>query len=86
VAEPAAEGDLFDALAFAEPLLDEALHVEDFHAAMAALAALRGPVDRFFEAVLVNSDDPAERANRLALLAGVRTAMGKVADFSAIVG
>jgi glycyl-tRNA synthetase beta chain len=86
VAEPAAEGELFDALAAAEPGLDEALRAEDFHAAMTALASLREPIDRFFETVLVNSDDPVERSNRLALLAGVRNAMGKVADFSAILG
>jgi len=85
-AEPAEEGALFDALALTGPVLDAALEAEDFHAAMAALASLREPIDRFFEAVLVNSDNPRERANRLALLAGVRNAMGKVADFSAIAG
>ena len=42
--------------------------------------------DAFFEAVLVNSDDPEERANRLRLLVQVRDAMGQVADFSQVSG
>lgn len=59
---------------------------EDFRSAMAALSALRGPVDRFFEDVLVNDEDAAIRANRLALLAMIRSATGTVADFSKISG
>ena len=55
-------------------------------AAMQALAALSGPIDRFFEAVVVNADDAAVRANRLALLAGVRTSMQTIADFSQLEG
>jgi glycyl-tRNA synthetase beta chain len=47
---------------------------------------LREPVDSFFEAVLVNADDEAVRANRLALLAMIRHATGAVADFSKIAG
>ena len=50
------------------------------------LAALRAPVDAFFDKVLVNSEDAAERDNRLRLLAQVRDAMGRVADFSLIAG
>ncbi|GAC1577175.1 MAG: hypothetical protein NVS3B7_10390 [Candidatus Elarobacter sp.] len=51
---------------------------------MAALARLRPSVDAFFEHVTVNADDPALRANRLRLLAGIRSALDLVADFSAI--
>jgi glycyl-tRNA synthetase beta chain len=47
---------------------------------------LREPIDSFFEAVLVNDEDPATRANRLALLARIRAATGQVADFSKIAG
>jgi glycyl-tRNA synthetase beta chain len=65
-----------------EPLLE----AEDFAGAMAALARLRGPVDAFFDKVLVNSDVPAERENRLKLLGQVRDLMGRVADFSQIAG
>jgi glycyl-tRNA synthetase beta chain len=57
---------------------------EDFESAMRALAALRAPVDVFFVAVTVNSDDPALRLNRLRLLGGLREAVNAVADFSKI--
>jgi glycyl-tRNA synthetase beta chain len=53
---------------------------------MAALSKLRAPVDRFFEDVLVNDEDAAIRANRLALLRMIREATGTVADFSKIAG
>ncbi len=66
--------------------VDTALGREDFAAAMTALAGLRGPVDAFFDKVLVNSDNPEERANRLRLLIQVRDAMGQVADFSQVSG
>jgi len=59
---------------------------EDFEAAMAALARLRGPVDAFFDKVLVNADDAATRANRLKLLAAIRDATLAVADFSKVGG
>jgi len=86
VAEPAEEGALFDALAALGPKLDAALAAEDFTGAMTALAALRAPVDAFFVGVLVNSDVPAERDNRLRLLQQVQSAMGRVADFSLVTG
>ena len=86
VAEPAEEGALFDALAALGPKLDAALAAEDFTGAMTALAALRAPVDAFFVGVLVNSDLPAERDNRLRLLQQVQSAMGRVADFSLVTG
>ncbi len=54
--------------------------------AMTALAALRSPVDAFFTDVMVNSDVPAERDNRLKLLGQVRAVMGKVADFGQVAG
>ena len=64
----------------------KAIEAEDYAAAMGALATLRQPVDTFFEAVLVNAEDEAVRANRLALLALIRQATGAVADFSKISG
>ena len=64
----------------------QAVEREDFRAAMAALSALRAPVDQFFADVLVNDEDSAIRANRLALLSMIRTATGTVADFSRIAG
>jgi len=83
---PAAETALLGALEQAEPKLDAALRSENFVAAMGELAALRGPVDAFFEQVLVNSPVPEERDNRLRLLTQVRQAMDRVADFSRVTG
>ncbi|MGQ2903424.1 MAG: glycine--tRNA ligase subunit beta [Neoaquamicrobium sediminum] len=83
--EPA-EKKLFDAVNQAEKNVGEAIQKQDFSAAMLALSVLREPVDLFFEAVLVNDEDEAVRANRLALLARIREATGQVADFSKIAG
>jgi len=83
--EPA-EADLIAALDGAEPRAAEAVRAEDFEAAMAALASLRAPIDRFFDDVTVNDADPAKRTARLALLARVRAAVHTVADFSRIEG
>ena len=70
----------------AEREAGEAIQNEDFSGAMLALSVLREPVDSFFEHVLVNDEDLAVRANRLALLARIRAATGQVADFSKIAG
>ena len=75
-----------DALDTAEPAAAKAIATEDFGAAMAALAGLRGPIDRFFEEVTVNADEENKRAHRLDLLARFRAAVHKVADFSRIEG
>jgi glycyl-tRNA synthetase beta chain len=83
---PAQEAALMDAIAQVAPEVDFALSNEDFAGAMRALSALRAPVDAFFDKVLVNSDVPAERENRLRLLGQVRDAMGRLADFSLISG
>ena len=66
--------------------VERSLHREEFEAAMAQVAALRRPVDEFFERVTVNTDEPRLRENRLRLLAGIRTTMNQVADFSQIEG
>ncbi|MAB12108.1 MAG: glycine--tRNA ligase subunit beta, partial [Hyphomonas sp.] len=66
--------------------IEEPLKNEDFGAVMTELARLRGPVDAFFEHVMVNVEDEAVRANRLALLAGIRDTLHRVADFSQIEG
>ena len=63
-----------------------AVAAEDFPAAMTAIAALRAPVDAFFEAVQVNSDNPILRRNRLNLLSRIREAGRLVADFGRIEG
>ena len=84
--QPEAETKLAFATEAARTAVDNALETEDFAAAMTALAALRAPVDAFFTDVMVNSDVPAERDNRLKLLGQVRSVMGKVADFGQVAG
>ncbi len=81
-----AEADLIAALDAAEPAAARAVEAEDFEAAMAALATLRGPIDAFFDGVTVNDPDKDKRIARLALLARVRDAVHGVADFSRIEG
>ncbi|RXT28595.1 glycine--tRNA ligase subunit beta [Rhizobium leguminosarum] len=81
-----AEKELFAAISSASKDASDAVAGEDFRSAMEALSKLRGPVDRFFEDVLVNDEDAAIRANRLALLRLNREATGTVADFSKISG
>ena len=66
--------------------LDIALKRDDFEGAMAALALLRQPVDKFFDHVTVNCDDAKLRENRLKLLSQIVAAMDHVADFSEIEG
>ena len=83
--EPA-EQALIDALAAAAPRAAIAVEAEQFGEAMAALATLRAPIDRFFEEVTVNDADADKRAARLALLAAFRDAVHRVADFSRIEG
>jgi glycyl-tRNA synthetase beta chain len=83
--EPA-EAALAQALDAAAPAVDAAITAEDFAAAMAALAALRAPIDAFFDSVTVNDPDSAKRHARLTQLTRIRAAMHKVADFSRIEG
>lgn len=85
LAEPAEQG-LHQALVAAESQMEQALAAEAFDTAMSALAGLRGPVDLFFENVLVNDADPAIRQNRLALLVKLRAVSERVADFSKLAG
>jgi len=83
--EPA-ESALISALDTAESAADTAVKDENFEGAMAALASLRGPIDAFFDSVTVNDVDPAKREARLELLARIRRAVHRVADFSKIEG
>ncbi|MFP3382068.1 glycine--tRNA ligase subunit beta [Tritonibacter sp. SIMBA_163] len=84
--EDPAETALFDALAAGEGAISSAIEAEDFAAAMGGMAALRAPVDAFFEAVQVNSDNSVVRRNRLNLLSQIRKVCGQVADLSRIEG
>ena len=77
-----AEQALAGALAQAAPKADHAFEQGDYTASLSALAVLKAPVDAFFDAVMVNADDPALRRNRLALLVSLHRAMNRVADLS----
>jgi glycyl-tRNA synthetase beta chain len=83
-AETDEERALFGALETQGPKIDAAMQAEDFAAAMGAMAALRAPVDAFFEAVQVNSDNEIVRRNRLNLLSQVRNTCARVADLGRI--
>jgi glycyl-tRNA synthetase beta chain len=78
----AAESALHQALSAVAPKADAAFEQGDYTASLQALAALKAPVDDFFDNVMVNADDPALRANRLGLLATLHQAMNRVADLS----
>ena len=83
-AETDAERALFTALDRAEATITPALRTEEFATAMAAMAALRAPIDAFFTDVQVNSDNPIIRRNRLNLLHRIRSVCGQVADLKVI--
>ncbi len=85
LAEPA-ERDLAAAIAKVKFDTQAAINVENFEGAMRALSELRGPVDTFFDHVIVNADDKNLRENRLKLLNEIRAATLTVADFSKIAG
>ena len=80
------EAELDEALDVAEPRAEQAVAEEDFERAMKVLASLRKPVDAFFDKVTVNDPDPVKRERRLNLLAQLRDAVHRVADFSKIEG
>lgn len=79
--EPA-ERALADALEAVAPRSEKAFEAGDYTASLQALAALKAPVDAFFDTVMVNADDPRLRANRLGLLSRLHVAMNRVADLS----
>ncbi|MCZ4352142.1 glycine--tRNA ligase subunit beta [Roseovarius aestuarii] len=85
-AETDEECALFGALDTGVPAITEALKAEDFAAAMGAMAALRAPIDAFFEAVQVNSDNQVLRRNRLNLLSRIRSICLDAADLTRVEG
>ena len=78
----AAEAALHRALLAVAPQAEAAFATGDYTASLQTLAALRAPVDAFFDGVMVNADDPALKTNRLGLLATLHQAMNRVADIS----
>ena len=82
VRSEAAEKALNSQLEQVTPRVQSQLAARDYTGALTALAALREPVDTFFNDVMVNAEDPALRANRLALLGALHQQMNCVADIS----
>ncbi len=80
------EAALWTTLEDVEKRAGSSLDEEQFAEAMSSLAQLRQPVDKFFDDVTVNVDDPDLRRNRLRLLAHIQQVMDNVADFSEIEG
>ncbi|MGO9445592.1 MAG: glycine--tRNA ligase subunit beta [Thiobacillaceae bacterium] len=81
--EPA-ETILFDALLQIKPQADAAFESGNYTESLQVLADLKGPVDAFFDSVMVNTDDPVLRNNRLALLDQLHETMNRVADLSSL--
>ena len=79
--EPA-ERSLGEAFNAVRPWAEQLYASGDYSAMLKSLAPLKQPVDRFFDEVMVNVDDAKLRANRLGLLAALRTTMNRVADIS----
>ena len=80
-----AEKDLYAALQTVAPKAQQQFESGDYTASLQTLAALRTPVDAFFEHVMVNAEDAALKANRLGLLATLHAAMNRVADLARLV-
>jgi len=80
--QESAEKSLYEALSQVKPQADKLFESGDYTASLQALAALKEPVDNFFDNVMVNAEDPALKANRLGLLATLHQAMNRVADLS----
>jgi len=80
-----AEKDLYAALQQVAPKAEQQFAAGDYTASLQTLAALRAPVDAFFEHVMVNAEDAALKANRLGLLATLHQAMNRVADLSNLI-
>ena len=80
--QEAAEKELAAALAKIKPEADALFEKGDYTNSLKALAALKAPVDNFFDHVMVNAEDPALKANRQGLLATLHQAMNRVADLS----
>ena len=67
---------------FCHTLRHDGIDYGDYTGYLKTFAVLKTPVDAFFDAIMVMADDPAVRANRLALLADLRRQMNRIADIS----
>jgi glycyl-tRNA synthetase beta chain len=79
-----AEKELYDAFQAVERQVGGFIQHGEYRETLSALVSLKGPIDRFFETVMVMAEDQTLRNNRLALLLGVRDLFLRYADFSKI--
>jgi glycyl-tRNA synthetase beta chain len=84
--QEAAEQQLAATLADIKPKADTLFDQGNYTESLKTLAALKAPVDNFFDNVMVNAEDAKLKANRLALLASLHAAMNRVADLSRLAG
>ena len=77
-----AETDLYEAIKVSDDYLIPLLAERNYQGALDQLAQLRGPVDGFFDTVMVNAEDPEQRSNRLRLLVELRALFTQVADLA----
>ncbi|MBX3238032.1 MAG: glycine--tRNA ligase subunit beta [Nitrospiraceae bacterium] len=82
--QQAAESALAQALGQGTEQFRSSMDRGDYAGALDALVRLKAPIDDFFNAVMVNTDDPAVRSNRLSLLKAVDDLFMSFADFSQI--
>ena len=80
--QESAEQTLHQALVDMLPITDKAFAAGDYTTSLQTLAALKSPIDTFFNHVMVNAEDESLRKNRLALLAQLHQVMNRVADIS----
>ena len=80
--QEAAEKELFAAMQTVLPQANALFEAGDYTASLQTLAALRAPVDAFFDGVMVNAEQLDLRLNRLGLLQSLHVAMNRVADLS----
>mgnify|MGYP000308231412 FL=1 len=81
-----AEKALYAELQAVNPVVEPLLAAKDYTEALSKLAALRAPIDAFFEGVMVMADDAELKANRLRLLAQLRDLFTAIADVSVLQG
>lgn len=82
--QEAAEKALYEALSSLSNTVATLVENADYQGALNALSQLREPIDRFFDEVRVMAEDEAVRANRLAILANLRSQFIRIADISAL--
>lgn len=79
------ERELYEKFVELRPAVESCLKIRDYSSALEKIVEIKPEVDRFFDHVMVNVDDPALRQNRMALLKNISGLFSQLADFSKIV-